>query len=764
MKIKVLIFAALIVLLSVPAHVLAQTSLQGEAPAPVREIQITGDRAIFTLSDLGSNDRKLFSPYDATRVLFSVPPNWRLAPGGMIELHFEVVLTGLDLSKIQNANAVAGANLIVRFNNVIIGTLNVNEAGTYVQQFQIPDNAMVSSREDGRHMLSIDFEARLSCSYDLNVEVTIMASSFFDLAYQEDSPQLDLARLPAPFYLENSIVSDSTLLVVPDNPDPLELQAALNIAAGFGAMINDDYDLGLVNYSGLDDVRRSENHLVFVGLPEHFSGLSDINFNIPIRNGQFDEIPEESVDDGVLQLALSPWNPSKAILLVSGTTLDALSKAAFALSDGSVFVYQNPALAYVSNVQFLPSDIPVAGQFTLEDLGYSTETFTGIGTVSVDFSFYASKPQAATREGYIDLIYYHSGMLEYGASSFSLYLNDEIFFTDVFSEESEQVTNLRVRIPAGILRYGENRLKIQYNMPVSFSCDQATFLEPWFTVSNHSSFYLPVSDAEQAPQVVLPDLKFFPELFTTSSDLGDVTFVVPNADPAAWQIAGQFSYMFGEIAQPGISNLKVAYSDTLSDEVLSSRSMIVIGKPSDIPFVSVINDKLPAPFDLESNTASEKQLQVSYRIPQGQNVGYLELLRSPYATDKYILLISGNTSDGVAISGDVLLSGNFQDQLSGVFAVTNGVQIATGSATSLFSIVGEGVPGAEQVINAPEDVQDAPVLLAPPNWLLPFVVVSLLIVLGVVVYIVAHLFLRKKQVRQVEDFVEIESGQEADRD
>jgi hypothetical protein len=766
MKIKVVAFALLIVLLSFPIRAFAQSSGQKENPAPQHEIVVTGDQATFTFSDLGVVETRLFSPVDSTRILFSVPSNWRLASGGMLELHFDVLLSGLDLAGAQGVTAIVGGDLIIRFNGVIIGVINAGEAGSFVRQFPIPDEALVSIREDGRHTLLLDFDAQMSCYYDLEATVIIKPTSSFDLYYQEDSPQLDFTRLPSPFYLNNSILPESTLLVVPDNPDQLELQAAMNVAAGLGSIIDDEYNLQMVNYGALDDVRRAQNHLIFVGLAEQFGGLSDVDFNIPIRDGAFEGLPGESSNDGILQLALSPWNPAKAVLLVSGNTLDALSKAAFALSSGSVFVYQNPTVAYVSSVQFLQSDIPFVERFTLEDLGYDSETLSGVGTTSIDFPFYVSKNQTLSREGYFELFFLHSGALEYSASSFSLYLNDELFYTGAFSQETAQATSVQVRIPPGFLRFGENLLEVEASMLVLPSCDAPFGVDQWFTILNQSLFFLPAADRSQPAQVTSPDLKFFNELFTTNSDLGDVTFVVPRTDPVAWQIASRLSYMFGEITGAGISNLKVVYGDSVDEEVRSNASLIVVGKPSDIPFLSEINDQLPAPFDFDNNTASERQLQVVYRIPEGQNVGYLELMQSPYNAEKFIGLVSGNTSEGVVIAGNTLLLSDLQDQLAGVFAVTNGVAIASGNASSLFSIVGQGVPEAEQIINSPVVVnqgQGGAGQFVPPVWLLAFIGVSVLVVVGVAIYAIRSLA-RKDKARKVEAVVEAGPSDREDQD
>ena len=760
MKIKAILFIVLIgILLTTPIHAFAQSALSDDFSDLLPEMQITDNRAVFSFADLGLAEKSLFSPFGVSRILFSVPPNWKLTSGGTVTINFEAVLNGANFNSLSDGGSV-GANFLVRFNEVVVGTVPVNATGSYSVQLSIPDEALVSKREDGRHILSIVFDAQLSCTYNLNAVITLKSSSSFDLLYESTSPELSLSRLPAPFYLENSLVPDSTLVVLPDSPAPEELQAAMNVIAGLGSMISNDYNVRLASAGEVTDSDLSVNHLIFVGLPEKLSILSGIKFTHPIENGGFVGVPAASADDGILQMALSPWNPTKAVLLVSGNSTDALLKAAQAASSSGIFVYEDPTIAYVSNVQSLPDALPFVENFSLEDLGYSTKTsglLTGTGSTSTTFSFYVTRDQVFTTEGFVDLAYYHSGLLDYGSSSFSLYLNDQVFFTNVFKEESEKLTNLQIPIPPGILRYGENKLEVRASMLELPSCDSTVISDPWFTISDQTRINLPIAQSRNPSQSILRDLKFFPELYTTTSDLGDVAFVV-SSDPSTWKTAGLLAYTLGSTVQPAMSNLKVYYGDNIPDEVRADRSMIVVGKASDLPFVSELNDQLPAPFDLATNTASERQLQISYRIPEGQNVGYLELLPSPFNAERTILLVSGNSDVGVGISGTVLTLSDLQDRLAGIFAVTNGEFIATGNASSVFSIVGEGVPGAEQVITTPIPAQSQAASVPIPVWLVPFMIISLLLVTTIVVYI-AFSFIKKERLRRVHEKIVSEEAE-----
>ncbi|RMD65333.1 hypothetical protein D6833_03130 [Candidatus Parcubacteria bacterium] len=704
-----------------------------------------------TLTDLGYQDLDLISPLDSTSVLFSIPPNWRLTEGASIELNYEVTLSGSDVGRIAEDQRPYGGVITVMFNRQLVGYIYLDQVGAQQKRFEIPPEALVSPRRDGRHELTLSLNAQFSCTYDIRTLVIFKASSFFELPFEVSPPELNLARLPAPFYVRDALLPDQTLIVVPNRPTAEELSAAMNVVAGFGSMTSREFVFSLVEEGDLSATDSlSSAHLVFVGKPERFSVLSDVSFPLPVEGGRFTGMLADAEDDGVVELALSPWNENKAVMLVGGLSDAAVLKASQAVSSGKIFVTDNPALVYVADVKTMSDAVPIVEDFTLQDLGYQNETLTGIGVDSVDYIFRIAKEQVATEKGYVDLVYYHSALLDYGNSSFTVLLNGEVIAGTALSAETANLTHLRVDLPKGLLRFGENRLTVRARLQPFFTCDTTGFSDPWLTISNQTALHIPKAEPSFLAKPAALDLKFYPNLVLTRSDLGEVAFVVPQEDAQSWRLAADLTFDLAQTANPLISNLVVVFGGDVPMEVRGERSLVVIGRASTLPLLTELNDRLPAPFDFETDTASERQMQIVYRIPPGVSVGYLELLASPYAEDKVILVVSGNTDPGVRMAGDALLVGDLRGQLAGVFAVTNGTQVATSDLTPAFSVVGEVVPGAEAV----------PTLLPPagpaekaelerPAWLLPLLIALSVLTVLVIFYVIFAAFLRRRHADEV---------------
>ena len=747
MKIK---FIAILILLGLlfrnPIPVFARTIDESVLQEQNAFIQVGENEAIVTFGELGFQETSLVSPFDSTRVLFSIPANWRLVPNGEVALEYEVTLTGADVGLVGTEQNPYGGSLVVTFNDELVSTIALSDLGPHTLQLTLPTTSLDAVRQDGRHQLTISLSAQFSCLYNIRAIVVIKPTSTFKLPFEVSTPVLDLSRLPAPFHLRDALLSDKTLVVVPDDPDPKELQAALNVMSGFGSLVGETFDFGIAPAGELTEAALAESNLIFVGRPEQFDLLGNISFPLAVENKKFVNLPAESETDGVLEMAISPWNESKTVLFVGGNSTDAVLKAAQAVSSGRILTYENPALAYVADVQLLSSTLPVVEDFTLQSLGYTTETLSGIGLNSVQYLFNVSKEQLNSKDGTIDLIYYHSGLLDYGLSSFSVEVNNQVIASSIFSKETEQLTTMQIKIPPGVLRFGENRLTVSARLFAITSCDSSGFSNPWLTISDQSRLHLPATTDPSSLSPWLLDLKFYPGLFMTHSDLGDVAFVLPKANPSTWKIAGQVAYQLGRSANPLISNLEVVYADEVPQAVLDEKSLIVIGRSSTVPFLSQINSQLPAPFDFQTDTASESDMQIVYRIPSGMSVGYLQLLSSPFNIEKPILVLAGNSDDGLVMAGNALLQNALRSQLTGVFAITNGTQIATANASSAFSAVGTLVPPGQAVVTTPFPVSSsAPATLDTPGWLLPLLIASGIAVLLIIGLVIVSAFARKRE-------------------
>ena len=128
-------------------------------------------------------------------------------------------------------------------------------------------------------------------------------------------------------------------------------------------------------------------------------------------------------------------------------------------------------------------------------------------------------------------------------------------------------------------------------------------------------------------------------------------------------------------------------------------------------------------------------------------------MTSPFNIEKQILVLAGNTDDGLVMAGNVMLQSALRSQLTGVFAITNGTQIATANASSSFSAVGTLVPPEQALVTTPFPASPSvPANLATPSWLFPVLIASGIAVLLIMGLVVVSAFARRREVAAAQVF------------
>lgn len=693
---------------------------------------------IFTFGELGYTESVLLGPYDATRMIFSIPPTWQLQEGGKIVLRYSFAA-----SEGSSAQPKLGGSISVYFNDVIIDTIFLDQPGQFSKDIIIPVSALQSVNDDGRHVITIFYDASVNCE-DENYTSSLIIddSSEVNFVYANISPAVDLSKFPQPIYQESALEQTQSYIVIPDQPSALELQAALSASAGLGALTFGNLQTELVTIGNLTDDKKFTGNLIFIGLPASFPVLQSANLPIPVSaNGL--SIPGSKPDDGVLQMALSPWNQTKVLFFVSGNTESGLLKAASILGSGQIVTSGRPDVAVVSDVNVTRiSEATIPDIRTFSELGYENITLGDQGEQYASYSFYVSPTQAATTGAYIDLVSLRSDLISKEQSGITISLNGEVISSLKFAEDSV-VSTTRINLLPNVIRRGNNLLEIFAEMKPQYACYSRDLRSNWVTLSDTSVINTP-SDGKVNNLATSVNLQNFPEFLVTSDNLSNVAFVLPENDPFSWNQASRLAALLGESSNLVVSDLAVLFGNQISDDVVQARNIILVGQATTLPIDAEINKILPAPFDAGGNEAIQPAMLINYRLLPDISVGYIQLAGSPWNPDRVVLAVMGNTVSGVPMANEVLVNNELTSQLVGDFAIVYGDQIVTTDTRlgqTKESIVGQ-LPVAVTVTpdipnsNASDQTTTQPTQQSPSGWILPaLIVISVLavVVLGIVI-------------------------------
>lgn len=726
-----------------------------------------------TFLQLGKADRVLRGPYDSYNFIFSVPASWKLSSGAQLELHMNASFTG-QANAGDGGSPAFGGTLMVSFNNVSLAVLNINQLGEQIATLPIPDAALQSARKDGRHELDIRLDSGIDCKVDQNFNLVVSASSNFTLPHTQVAPVLDLTSFPSPFSLD-SAWPDQAVIVVPDQPSAEELQSALTISAGLGNLVSKSLTLTLAKESQLTEEQKSTSHIVLVGKAASLSSLASYQLASPVAASGFAASQDDQ--DGVIQLLASPWNASKVVLVASGGSDAGVVKAAQAISTGLIRPSNQPNVAVVSNVseRQYPDVVPV--DQTLDSLGYTkamTQRVSYPGEASDLYEFIVPPGQEPVGDAYFQLVFGHSALLDFSRSGLVVLLNDQPIGSFQFTADSARQKNtVSFNIPSIDLQPGRNILEVRADLFPFDNCTRPQLDSLWFSVWRESSLHLPLQPISTG-STTLFDLDFYPAPFVLHATLGDTAFVVAKDDVVGWNAAVKIAARLGDQLNGKIITVKTFYADAIPEQARQSYHLLVVGKPSQIPLYSELQDALPSPVDLATNTP--KQLgYVTYRLSDQSSVGYLEMLRSPWSANRVVLAVFGNSDQGLNRAVDALTLSDLRTQLSGDYVeVTDSQLIALDTrilSEQMVNTAGSGQSqdsqaGSQNVLTAGQadtsvgtpspGIQAAvvagaqPISLTPypverPAWVLPAMLGTLALILFILLFVIVNGIRQERQ-------------------
>ncbi|MHC1785294.1 MAG: cellulose biosynthesis cyclic di-GMP-binding regulatory protein BcsB [Anaerolineaceae bacterium] len=667
---------------STPILPAATTTPVGVSPAVITSLNPFPETPELAALERGENvsfrvlearDSSMIGPYDSYYLDVGIPSTWKLTSGAKLNLKLN-----LDITIAPEAEGVyrswLGPRLDIYFDNIFITSLRVTDDGDYTFEIPLPVSQLQPVRA-GSHFLYMYLDAAYDCEFDQSTVLTVKADSFFTLPHDSVKLTPNLNNLPRPFYQFSSFLPNQVTLVVPDNPTDTELEAALTVAAGFGRMTANTLELAAVPISQLSETLKKNSHLIYVGKAGSIPALSSLSLPAPLSGAQF-KAAGAAPDDGILQMVASITNPDKAIMIVGGNSDLGLKKAAQAISTGVIRATQNAQLAVVSNV--VPENTTTskfAVDRTFSDLGYENITLSGLGTVNAEYLFTLPGGYRVSDDAYLDFSYSYSGLLNFERSSVSIILNgiqvNSTPYTDEMRKESSEP--VRFPLPAYAFIPGVNSLIVE-SSHVNEHCAFYSPTEIWTTIFNRSVLHLPQS-TEVVKDIVTPNLTNFPRPLSDDPELTSIAFVVSRGNPAALFTAAKIAEDLGRQSNSNIVDLNAYYPESVTDETKATKSLVLVGKPTELPLIKELAQYLPAPFADGSNVADESGLSVSYRLAPETSIGYMEYLESPWNKERTILAALGTTTEGLQWTGTALTDPLFVTQLTGNYAVTNGLQV-----------------------------------------------------------------------------------------
>ncbi len=299
---------------------------------PSNEVEQPGTDIIF--EELGYNDKVIYGARPTSqRFNFFMPGDWQMSDDPSLMLHFthsEVLSNAISTLDVH-LNGIPVGSALLDHSNSQDGLLDIEFPGWLLK-------SGANSIEVFVDMAIAGGDECLDASSH-QAWTVINRYSSLHLSYETQATELDLASLYQPLTNEPNL--NDTYLALSETLTQSEREALLNLAVRLGAAARGGYlalQAGWADDLSLDI--KQTHHLVTIGQPSLNSLIRDREVNdvlpqpfLPGSNEPsqihnpaiivFD--PQRSI--GFVQLLVSPWNPDKALLVVTGTNDEGLIAA-----------------------------------------------------------------------------------------------------------------------------------------------------------------------------------------------------------------------------------------------------------------------------------------------------------------------------------------------------------------------------------------------------------------------------------------------------
>lgn len=498
------------------------------------------------------------------------------------------------------------------------------------------------------------------------------------------------------------------------------------------------------------------------------SSSSELQVSTPQEGSYFFVYDGKAVaqGDGIIQEIPSPWNQGRAILIVTGLSDEAVRKASQAMSSETRFPGMSGAVALVREA-LLPSEInhtaSVSGDMTLADLGYEDGIIWGDSPQQADYLFEVSGWQL-TDEAAIDLYFSHSQRIDYQDSGLTVLLNRNPVASVALDDKNSDEGLIHISLANADVRTGENRLTVSVDMSLPGECAALQSEQAWLRIKNTSRIFL----AHNPDTTLKLALDYLPYPFHLNPALTDLMFALPDTPTAGeLEAALRLAASLGDSAAGKTIIPVVVTGNDLPLQDLRDYHIIAVGRPSRNALIQQVNSQLPQPFLPGSDEIEQRIDDVVFRLPPGVDLGYLQLIPSPWNEARALLAVTGTTENG--LNGAVnVMSYRTGALKSGNLAVIKGSDINTidtreltrgGMGVAVMTAVPEMTPVATAVATATATITPIPPapnptpgvsaskqVLArstPPGWLVPLVGMTVLVVIAILVFALRQARLNK---------------------
>ncbi|KIL41302.1 hypothetical protein SD70_07530 [Gordoniibacillus kamchatkensis] len=499
----------------------------------------------------------------------------------------------------------------------------------------------------------------------------ISKESYIHLLTEKSYSSADFSYFPSPFLEKGSLKPLQAAFVVPDAPTPAQLEAAMRIAEWLASQVpGNRLRFDVVHESELTDEMKKGTPLIWVGRSSAWSAAGK-------------EVADQAARDhgslsgtNYMALTSSPWNAEVAELFIDSQD-EAMANAALMLTDPKLNEQLLGTLTPIPTELQPPPDAssePEKGgpkmHVSFADMGY-TNLVVESSLVGVAKIGYTIPGGWQVRDGIgLKLLFKHSKTLNFVQSLVSVKVNGEPIASQHLNAETSDTGSIQVNIPNELFASAH-----ELNIEVAFQFSSNAGKEPctgvnsqignWAVIDKSSFLSFSYVTKQSA------DLRELPSPLVDRGRWDSAAIVVPErmSSKELSVLATCVGYL-GKNLQSASGLALVSASSPELANLLRDKNVIYVGSGEHMPaFIGEAKDSLVA---YRNGRAVVQSPAVTLLPGLTNQMAWIQLAKSPFNSDKSLLVVSATSPDALLAVPDVLADPNKSADVYGRLAVIDG--------------------------------------------------------------------------------------------
>lgn len=575
--------------------------------------------------DIFYNRTTLQGIFSSNELYFYVPNYW--------DTKYVYVELQYDVSELVQSVA---SSITFSINNVPIASYRIayEDGGTQICYLEVPMELVL----EGYNSLAINAYARLydeeGCIDDFTNAnwLSISDSSYIQCGYEVMDAKHMISYYPYPFMSTVQDTGKGLSIIVSDQATNGEIAAAMNLMADMSTETGKENEIQFCKLSDLPSTNANRTILIagYDNLPASYQA----------------KVAEVSSLNAAASVTFTDDEKGNPLLIITSQNDDCLTEAVYMLMDENRVTQEKSSSAIVkmgsAQVAIDSTSLSkmVAGNYTVGDIIGSGLTFVGPFHQEQYIYLPFSEDYFLSDAGKVTLNFRYSENLDFSRSMISIYWGDVPVASKKLEKEKAGGDELTFAMPADVVGTSAGAIRIAFDLEIEdMVCTPRQEQMPWAYISDESVLFLPASTG-----IVLTfDLK--PSPFRTDGKFNDMMIVVPD-DPSSEELNlyAQIIGMYGDGVAP-YGTLYVKRASEFKEED-SDYNIITVGTYARNTMMAKLNPYLYFPY--EENGArfvSNEQLILSEQY--AEQIAILQLLESPYASNRGVLAVTGATADSL---------------------------------------------------------------------------------------------------------------------